>query len=194
MTLFKKLQALFNNSTSPKPLDASVVSPKNFLDGAYRLHRSDDIARFTAIAAEAFPEYANRITCFGADWLGTQFATDEERVDGSERLVLMLEPGTGKVLEIPSTYDAFHSNLLVYEPDAVAAYSFYKDWVKSGGSEPKYNQCVGYRKPLFLGGSDDLTNLEICDFEVYWSINAQLLAQVRDLPRGTVIGNVTIGG
>lgn len=104
----------------------------------------------------------------------------------------MLEPGTGEALEIPVNRGAFHSEELVDEPDAAAAYSFFEQWLAAGGVRPEYEQCIGYKRPLYLGGSDDVSNLEACDFGVYWSMAAQMLAQVRGLPVGTPISNLSI--
>jgi len=163
-----------------------------YLDGAYRLHRNEDVARFTQLAADAFPELATRIECFGADWLGRQFATDRGRIVAGRPQVLMLEPGTGEALEIPVDREAFHEEELLEEPDAVAAYSFFRQWLAGGGERPAYAQCVGYKRPLYLGGSDDVTNLELNDFDVYWTIAGQLLTQVRGLPVGTRIGSVSV--
>ncbi len=44
--------------------------------------------------------------------------------------------------------------------------------------------------PLFLGGADEVGNLELSDMEVYWDMTSQLWEAVRDLPEGTKIGNV----
>jgi hypothetical protein len=163
-----------------------------YLKGAYRLHRPEDVARFTALAAEAFPQFAERIECFGADWLGRQFATDQGRVVEGEPQILMLEPGSGEALEIPVNVAAFHAEELVNEPDTAAAYSFYQQWLATGGVCPDYDQCIGYKRPLYLGGSDDVSNLEVIDFDVYWSLSAQILAQVCGLPAGTSIEQVSI--
>jgi len=163
------------------------------LDGAYRLHQRDDVQRFTALAGEAFPAFGSRIECFGASWLGCQFATDRARVDRGEKLVLLLEPGTGEALEIPATFASFHDQELLEHADAAVALSFYRDWLTAGGVAPTYTQCVGYKRPLYLGGADNVSNLELGDFEVYWGVAAQLLAKVRGLPVGTRIGNVSIG-
>lgn len=70
------------------------------LNGAYRLHRSEDVTRFTALAAEAFPQFAGRIECFGADWLGPQFATDKGRLVEGQKQVLMRSGRCGQ----PRTY------------------------------------------------------------------------------------------
>ena len=105
----------------------------------------------------------------------------------------MLEPGTGEVLEIPVSVADFHATELVEQAEAAAAVSFYRLWLSSGGKEPRYDQCVGYKRPLYLGGIDDLSNLEMCDFDVYWSLAAQLLEAVRELPAGTNVASISIG-
>ncbi|MEJ1993556.1 MAG: DUF1851 domain-containing protein, partial [Maritimibacter sp.] len=74
--------------------------------------------------------------------------------------------------------------------DAALAASFYAQWLSSGGGAPTYTQCVGYRTPLFLGGEDEIGNLEIADVDVYWHIMTQLIEKTRSLPPGT---NVYIG-
>jgi hypothetical protein len=162
------------------------------LDGAYRPHRTEDVDRFTRLAVEAFPDFGGRIQCFGADWLGRQFALDQGKIVDGEPQVLMLEPGTGQALKIPVGYEEFHSRELVEQADAAVAYSFFRDWRAQGGELPAYDECVGYKVPLYLGGAEDTSNLELSDFEVYWSISGQLLAQVRGLPPGTKIHNISI--
>lgn len=39
---------------------------------------------------------------------------------------------------------------------------------------------------------DDVSNLELTDFEVYWSLSASILATIRGLPEGASIGEVSI--
>lgn len=177
-----------------KTAPVAAVSTDNtvFHGGAYRRHRPEDVKRYTALATAAFPEMQGRIVCFGADWLGRQFASDSERqVDGLPQ-ILLLEPGTGEALEIPVSEPAFHTEELVDQPDAAVAISFFGQWLAAGGVPPNYGQCIGYRQPLFLAGSDTLDNLKTVDLEVYWSLAAQLLARVRDLPSGTPIERITI--
>src|SRR4051812_45228190 len=106
--MFRRLREALRGDVKAHEPPAASRSPRVFFDGAYRLHDTDDVGRFTALAAEAFPEFASRITCFAADWAGSQFATDEARVVGGERQILLLEPGTGKVLQIPAGLDSFH--------------------------------------------------------------------------------------
>jgi Domain of unknown function (DUF1851) len=143
--------------------------------GAYRRFTETDLAAIADDVAAAFPEFSGRITMFGCDWLGRVFATDSAR--GGE--VLMLEPGTAEALEIPVDFAEFEASELVDNPDAALALGFYQSWREAGGAAPGPGQCIGYRKPLFLGGADTIDNLELVDLSVYWSVTAQVIAQVR---------------
>ena len=143
--------------------------------GAYRRLSGDDVAPIADDVVAAFPEFGGRIKIFGADWLGRVFATDSAR-NGE---VLLLEPGTAEALEIPVDLTEFEASELVDNPDAALAWGFYQSWRDAGGAAPGPSQCIGYRKPLFLGGADTLDNLELSDLEVYWSVTAQIIAQLR---------------
>lgn len=164
----------------------------SFGGGLYRVHSFQDIEKWNEVVGKAFPEFSNRIFCFGCDWLGRQFSLDKGRIESGEPLILMLEPGTGEVLEIPVNFIQFHENELVdYANEALAA-EFFQEWLSAGNESPKLDQCVGYKKPLFLNGSDTIENLELTDLEVYWDLSSQLLEKVRGLPPGTPINNITI--
>ena len=160
--------------------------------GLYRIHAIADMSRWTKLAVEAFPDLSGRVFCFGFDWLGRMFALDYKRKTNGQFLVLMLEPGTGQALEIPVAFMDFHNEELVeYKNEALSA-EFYDEWQALGGSSPTFEQCIGYKKPLFLNGMDTTENLETIEMEVYWSIAAQLLSKVRGLPEGTPLGNIRI--
>lgn len=164
----------------------------SFNNGLYRVHSVESIDIWNGIVGEAFPKFADRIYCFGYDWLGRQFALDAARLSAKEPLVLMFEPGTGEVLEMPVNFVQFHEDEIVNYANEALALDFYNSWLSSGYSPPSYNQCISYKKPLFLGGSDTLDNLEPMDLEVYWVLISQLLAKVRGLPIGTPINSISI--
>lgn len=126
-----------------------------------------------------FPEFKGRITCFGYDWLGRMFALDAGRRENDQPGVVMLEPGTGDVLEIPANLVDFHNIELVENEDACLASRFYQIWRTNGGAVPQHDRCVGYKVPLFLGGDDEIENLENSSLEVYWHLMGQLIEQAR---------------
>jgi len=195
-----KLDGVANNSlVMPSTLSLLDFEPSfekctggSFNGGVYRLHSAAEIKLWNRLVSEAFPEYAERIFCFAYDWLGRQFALDKKRIQNGEPLVLMLEPGTGEVLEIPVGFVQFHEEELVSYANEALAVEFFRKWLASGNLAPDKNQSIGYSVPLFLGGADSLDNLKCIDSEVYWSLSGQLLRKVRDLPSGTVVDVVSI--
>jgi len=157
----------------------------SFGDGLYRTAHPADQHSWTARVALAFPDYEPYVACFGFDWLGRVFALDSRREQGGRPGVVMFEPGTGQALEIPCNLGSFHDDELLVYADAALARDFFAAWRSAGGGALAYDQCAGYRKPLFLGGADNLSNIERSNIDVYWHLMGQLIAKVRNLPLGT---------
>lgn len=172
----------FNNAVSE--LFASCAGA-SFGDGLYRVVKPEDVSDWNATVASAFPSFQQRITCFAFDWLGRVFAADARRCVNGRAAVTIFEPGIGQSLATPCDVEAFHEQELIDYRDAALAEPFFLQWIASGGSGPDYSQCLGYRRPLFLGGEDSIDNLELTDLDVYWTISAQLIEKTRRLPEGT---------
>jgi hypothetical protein len=99
----------------------------------------------------------------------------------------MFELGTGEALEIPANLQSFHEEVLIEHGEAALAISFHEKWLAAGGKAPNYAQCIGYQKPLFLGGDDEVWNLQLSDLDVYWHVVGELVRKTRGLPPGTPI-------
>jgi len=164
----------------------------SFNGGLYRIVRGADISRWNERVSLGFPEYAERITCFGYDWLGRAFAADADRREQGQLGVLLFEPGTGEVLAVPANVETFHDVELVRNSDRALASSAYTEWVAREGAVPAYAECIGYKIPLFLNGKDTFENMELSDLDVYWHLMGQLIVQTRDLRPGTRIDRITI--
>jgi hypothetical protein len=160
----------------------AVVAGCSFNDGIYRLHSKETAITGQATAIAAFPSLEGRGAVFAYDWLGRQFALDFARLSGDQPMVLMLEPGTGEALEIPATFVEFHDTELTQYADAALASEFFASWaaVHPDAVPLGHSDCVGYLVPLFLGGEDAIENLELVEFDVYWSVLSQILQQTRD--------------
>lgn len=163
---------------------------RTFGDGLYRVHTRASASASDALVRGAFPEFAGRPTCFGYGWLGRQFATDAGRGSADDPEVMMFEPGTGEALEIPVPFSRFHDEELVDYAEEALAREFFDQWLRSGGPSPTVSECVGYQRPLFLGGQDLVANLELSDLYVYWTLMGQLRRQAKGLPEGTSIVEV----
>jgi hypothetical protein len=165
-----------------------------FEGGLYRLHDATSGPRGDALITECFPDFVSRASPFGVDWLGRQFALDERRIEHGQRQVLLLEPGTGEVLELPFSFHDFHEQLIDIREPALAV-SFFAEWARENAAllPLRRSECVGYKVPLFLGGRDDLDNLEVVDLEVYWSICGQLRLGTRAMAADSSIRKISVG-
>lgn len=164
-----------------------VLGGRSYGGGVYRVLLATEIGPWAQRVTLCFPGFEKRITCFGYDWLGRLFAEDSSRVVDGLPGIVMFEPGSGEALEIPANILTFHDEELIHYRDAALATEFFQEWLGHGGKSPALEECIGYKRPLFLGGKDRLENLELCDIDVYWHISSQLIRQVRGLPEGAKI-------
>lgn len=165
----------------------------SFNSGLYRLH-SEASSRAATLAVKPYLQEAwNDAIAFAFDWLGRNFVASPRRWSDQNPLIYLVDMGEGSVFEIPMSIAEFHDVELVEHADDALAADWFSEWREAhNGMRLEFNQCVGYRTPLFLGGTDGDENLEIADTDVYWSLMGQIYGQVKDLPEGTPIGSVTI--
>lgn len=159
----------------------------SFGEGLYRVVHPADLPRWDERIGLAFPEFEGKFVCFGFDWLGSTFAVDLRRTQQGQPAVIMFEPGTGDALEIPANLISFHESGLMEFGEAALAISFYESWRAAGGAVPAYQECVGYKRPLFLGGADSVDNLNLADLDVYWHLTGQMIRQTKGLSEGTPV-------
>ena len=155
----------------------------SFNQGLYRV-LNDKMQRLANEYIQlAFPNYSGKAYPFACDWNANVFAVSPN--DASSNVVIF-EPGSGECLI--STYPllAFHDCLADESAELLKSATFHA-WLSKGGVPLKYTQSATYKRPLFLGGKDDLVNLELSDTEVYWHLFGQLRAKTRNLPPGTKV-------
>lgn len=144
-----------------------------FNDGLFVVFERNDIVKWNGIVSEAYPTFQASSQVFAHDWLGRVFGIDlREETYGN---ILMYELGTADILEIPCNIENFLNTELTKYADDSLAQRYFKKWQKKSHQKLQYGQCVGYKVPLFLNGSDSIDNLELSDMEVYWGIVSQLM-------------------
>lgn len=137
----------------------------------------------------ATPELKNRLFPFATTWHGDVFSFDQG-TQRTEPIVVLLETGTGELLHAADDFDDLLGLFTGEQKEALLVNDFYLSWIGKTREVPPVTKCVGYRQPLFLGGKDELDNLEISDLDVYVHLFGQLYSQSR--ATGTAIGEVGI--
>ena len=84
---------------------------------------SNKTSNWCSIVEQAFPKYKNYIDVFGYDWLGRIFA-----INKINNHILLFEPGTGEVLDIPVTFEEFHDSEIVECHEDCLASEFFQEW------------------------------------------------------------------
>ena len=111
---------------------------------------------------------------------------------GESGTVYFVDMVQGTVLPIAEDGASFES--LLTDNDFVTRQLFPSRVVqlRAAGINLKPQQVYSYKKPLVLGGDDNIENVESTEVSVHVSIHGQVHRQVRDLPDGTPIDNIEI--
>lgn len=149
----------------------NTVSGESYFNGMYRFFEKTDIDEWNDIVERCFPDYKGAFSVISYDWMGRIFSLEKE----TDRIILF-EPGTGEVYDTDADIAQFHDELITNNPIECLVSDLFQDWYEANGSKPLAREdCVSYKVPLFLGGSDELGNLDVCDMEVYWEIMIPLI-------------------
>ncbi len=159
-----------------------------FNQGLYRIHSFESSIKWALTIADYFNQYQHKIYPFGFDWMGRQFC-----LGTSGDILYMFDPATGQNFELRQTLTLLHNEDFVNDTDDMLSVNLFKRvlaFYKINSID--YDECLGYKIPLFLGGKDEIENYELQNMEVYWHIENQLYKKTKDLPEGTKIGNIKI--
>lgn len=155
-------------------------------NGLFNIHTLTSSYFWTEASTDYFSAYKNSIYCFGYDWAGRQFGISANK----ENCILMLDPATGDAYELFETFEDFlNVDLVTYRSATLNEKKFIK-LKKKFKRGLVFNECIGFIKPLFLGGIDVSSNCEIVDMAVYWDLNYQLFSKIKDIPDGTNISEI----
>jgi hypothetical protein len=165
---------------------------KTFNHGIYRVYRGDQIEQASEVVGRVFEAVHKKVVAFAADWNGRQFGLDFTELTRGKPSVSCFDLAGPDSFCTDQSVLEFHNSVLVDQADAALATDLYRRWRRKHNGDIEPEKCVGYKVPLFLGGKDKVTNLELTDMEVYLELNAQLWSRVKDLPDGTSIDDIRI--
>jgi hypothetical protein len=158
----------------------------SFNRGLYRLLPVSAIEEWSDLLESAFPEYDGALLPFGYDWKGRFFCAVLRGAESVEPFLCMLDIAEGTAYDIPASFRDFHNlELTNTEDDDPLVADVFDRFLARYGRPLEPDRCVGYRVPLFIGGENRGENVAVEPLSVYWTLGAQLLAAVSDLPAGT---------
>jgi hypothetical protein len=162
---------------------------KTFNKGLYRLHTFKSSIQWSLIIGNYFNRYKLKIYSFGFDWMGRQFCMSSS----DDNLLFMFDIAATEYFEHQQDLELLHNDDFVNETDNMLSSDLYSQILKYYNLESiGYNECLGYKIPLFLGGNDSIDNYYLSDTEVYWDLQHQLHEKVKNLPAGTNINSIKI--
>jgi len=159
----------------------------SFWNGMFKVHTFPSSFYWSTLISKYYKTYDSKFVPFGYDWMGRQFAVDLRR----ENYILMFDPSTGEDFELNQDLVMFFIEDLIKDRDSILSGQLFHLATEFFHVEKiGYNNCIGYKIPLFLNGTDTLDNRELCDMEVYWEFQCQIYHQIKDLPPDTKIKSI----
>lgn len=158
--------------------------------GALRIHSLGSSYYWTLITRQYFTadfeENVEDFYCFAFDWTGRAYAADRKG-----DVLYMFDPATGQYYRIKNNLEAFLNEAFVDFRDEDLLIPQFEELSGLYGDGLAFQDCIGFKVPLFLGGEDEPDNYEVISMDVYWELNYQLYLKVHELPEGTLIGKIT---
>ncbi|PRH80190.1 hypothetical protein C6N75_05630 [Streptomyces solincola] len=157
-------------------------SGRTLAHGLLRFHTPASAQESYAACVRLAKGIDGRYFPFAFDWAGRELLAG---ADG----VVVVDPARGLATATGLDLDAWCAAAAEEDGDPFGAADF-RAWRETYPGDPDplgFDEAVGYRTPLLLGGEDDLANRERTDRRAYFDDCVAIARQVRKLPEGTVI-------
>lgn len=166
---------------------------RTLADGFLRFHTPASAFTSYEACARMIEGVEGRYFPFAFDWSGRELLFDVRDPGARPRYVIMIDPAEGEYYKTGLGLDEFFEAVADEDEDALA-HPCFEDWRDAHpGTVPlAFDQVVGYKVPLALGGEDDVANMELTDRQVYFELCTQITLQIRELPEGTPVGGIAV--
>lgn len=153
---------------------------RSFGGGIYRVFAKTEVASWINNIAEMYPQLDNVVIPYGYDWLGRVFAICLNSKSNWNGKVLLIFPFEEEVVKIPADLKSFHNQVLIHNSEPALEVGLFSEFLKKNKlSALERSDCAALKKPVFLGGDFSIDNMHVENMDVYWTLNAQILNQVR---------------
>ncbi len=151
------------------------LSGKQIENGLFTFMWPEESKKWSNLMASYFNFQNMKLLCFAFDWSGKVFALNS--ID--DGFIYCLDPATFEWFELETGVEDFLNIELVDSIEELLEWPRFRNFMRTNSLlNLKDNYCVGFKKPLFLGGEDDDENFELTEMEVYWGLNHELLLSI----------------
>lgn len=141
---------------------------QSFRKGLFRVLPPEYIDFWADKITTAFPKFADKFCPFAYDWQGRFYCiriSEEEE----EPAIYMFNIGHKEALLIPVDLLEFLDVEIPEYSKATFEIDGFNEWIEYN-PPIEYDECVGYITPVFLGGEDNISNLQIVNMADYWDM------------------------
>lgn len=166
----------FAQNTNTQSLDLKGFNVLNikenivFDDGLYTLLSEKSSKKSLRVLRDNKIKYSDaELQIFAIDWLGRMYGLAKN----DEKYVYIFDIVESKVFKAKGDTNFFHDVILVEDNKSALDYKLFKKWHKRTKYLLEENECVSLKLPPFFGGKLEISNLEVLDIDVYWSLSSQ---------------------
>ncbi|MDR2924360.1 MAG: hypothetical protein LBU76_00100 [Azoarcus sp.] len=148
-------------------------------NGLLKIHTFDYVKKWTSLLAEYFKEEVKpfNMCCFASNWQGNMCC-----IDKNNKRISYFDPATCEIFSADISIEQFFNKTLtdgeydiIFEEYFNEAYKYMK--IKT----LNYENSVGHKQYLHLGGEDDVSNFEITNTEVLWELQMQVCEKINKI-------------
>jgi len=152
---------------------------QHLLNGMFTVFKQNDLEKWEKNVKRFFYNLKENFKLFGYDWQGNCYGIILNNATTLNENVVMFEIGTNKILSFSCDFNTFINKTFIDQLNSILVPQFFESAVKLYDDKIGYGKCIGYKRPLFMGGQDIPSNLEYSDMDVYWTVLAQVIESVR---------------
>jgi len=145
-----------------------------FGNGLFNILTRKDAEKMKAFVAYEFFRKQGRFSfkLFAYDWSGRCYGIlDQGEKQG---VVLAFDPDDEEIFDISCDLATFLNDVLRANSDILLWPEGYKKWLDYSNQRVEYGKCIGYKKLLFAGGKNEMSNMEHMDLSMYWYVVAEV--------------------
>jgi hypothetical protein len=150
-----------------------------FDNGLFKIHTFEYVDKWTALLSEYFRKEIKsfNMICFASNWQGCMYC-----IDKYNRKITYFDPATCEFFDADSSLQTFFDDILVSGEYDIIFEDYFKEtlgYLKL--DNVKYEDSVGHKVYLHLGGEDDVDNLEVVNTETLWDLQIQIAESINEI-------------